>query len=176
MKYILSVLFVATLSTIGCVDATVEVENVCSSKSFTIPGVSESVSAFVGERTVRRDTKQDIGSTLAKMSDIGELKLTSAYLTFNGNGELSFVHHVKAILHSEYGGDLLLADTDVVADSTTVNVPISTDQDRMLVLLKRGQVTLQVFATGNIPTVETVTTNSFCVGVSAHTNKSLGDL
>jgi len=122
-----------------------------------------------------------VGASFELMEAKGKIshddsKLTSAYLTFNGNGELSFVHHVKAILHSEYGGDLLLADTDVVADSTTVNVPISTDQDRMLVLLKRGQVTLQVFATGNIPTVETVTTNSFCVGVSAHTNKSLGDL
>ena len=169
-------LFVTAISLIGCVDATVEVENVCSSKSFTIPGVSESVSTLAGERTARRDTVQDISNALTKMSDVGELKLTSAHLTFNGNGDLSFVHHVKAVLHSEYGGDLLLADTDVVADGAVVNVPISTDQDRMLVLLKRGKVTLQVFATGNIPTVETVTTNSFCVGVSAHTNKSLGDL
>lgn len=173
MRYILP-LFVVSLFTNSCVYATTDVDNVCSSKEIKFPGVPVAVSVLAGERKATVISNSDMSETIGKISDIATVSLTSVNLNIDSQSDLSFLHHVKVTIHStnDASNELLLSDVDFVG----LNLPVSVDKNKLLDLLSKGPVTMKFIGTGNIPTEATNANTSFCVGVSAYTSKSIGDI
>jgi hypothetical protein len=172
MKLITPLLFATLLS--GCVSATVDVDSVCSSKEVSFPGVPIIVSALAGERTASVASNSDMSGTIGKVADIATVTISSVHLNMESSSDLSFLHHVKVTIHStkHVENELVLSD----ADFSGLNLPVSVDQDKLLLLLKDGPATVVFTGTGNIPTEATATKTSLCIGISAHADKSLSDI
>jgi len=173
MKYILPLLF-ATILSVGCVSATVDVDSVCSSNEMKFPGVPVAISSLAGERTASVTSKYDMSKTIGKISDLATVSLTSVNLNVDSKSDLTFLHHVKVTIHStdDVSNELVLSD----ADFTGLNLPVSVDQNKLLAILGKGPVTMKFIGTGNIPVKSTEATTSFCIGFSAHADKAAGDL
>jgi hypothetical protein len=175
MKRIIPLFITALLST-SCVSATIDIENVCSSKHIVFGGVPESVSARYGERTLKVSSDPgDMSATLGKISDFATVRLTTVKLVMESESDLTFLHHIKVVIHptNDPTNEIVLSD----APFTGLDLPlVAIDRDKLLALLNKGSATMDFIGTGTIPTKPTDTTASFCVSATAHGSKSVGDL
>jgi hypothetical protein len=141
-------------------------------KSF--PGVSASVSSLVGERSANISSEADMSEAISQGSDFATISIYNVRLNVSSKSNLSFLHHVKATIRLTNGDktEMVLSDADYSGGS----LPIIADQDKLFTMLSKGPVTIKFTGTGNIPTEATTVTSTFCIGMSAHTSKSLSDL
>lgn len=173
MKKIISSIF-ASLLLSGCVSATVDVESACSSKEISFPGVPVAVSVLAGERTASVKSTSDMSGIFEKLSTFATAKVNSVSLKMDSKSDLLFLHHVFVTIHATNfpKNELVLSD----ADFSGMDLPITVDREKLLVMLSEGPVTLVFTGTGNIPTEATSASANFCIGVTAHAEKSLSDI
>jgi NCAIR mutase (PurE)-related protein len=154
--------------------ATLDIDSACSSKALDFPGVPISISNKIGEKTRSVSSKSDMSATLNKIADVADIHVTTATLFIDSESDLSFLHYVRVTIHndSDESNELVLSD----AAFSNQNLPIIVDKDKLATMLRNGPVTMVFTGTGNIPTASTSTTTTFCIGVSAHSSKSIGDI
>lgn len=170
MKLSLILLAALTTSFVECVSMTADVDEVCSTKTLSFQGVSG-----VGEHTVSYTSGLDFSDVLKKMSNTGDVSLTTVSVSLSA-ADLRFIHHVKISVNGYDPPTVMLADTDVVADGSTLNVPITVDRSQLLNVLTPGRVWMTIAVSGTVPSQGMAVSNMMCVGIEAKADKSVSDL
>jgi hypothetical protein len=98
----------------------------------------------------------DCESELASMGKIGTLSATVSKNELSGDGLLQ-MQHIKAMIVSADGSlpEQLLTDLDVPENTTSIELPLSMSDAKVLDYLEEGKVTIHFYVTG-LPTTQPI--------------------
>jgi hypothetical protein len=106
--------------------------------------------------TTDGDISIDCESELESMGKIGTLSATVSKNELSGDGLLQ-IQHIKATIVSADGAfpEQLLTDLDVPENTTSIELPLSMSDAKVLDYLEEGKVTIHFYVTG-LPTTQPI--------------------
>ncbi len=161
-RTILALLGIAALATSACTNgqgqADVTLQNTVVFGGVGDAGVALPANVMLPNVAVTTDGEIsfDCQSELASMGKIGTLSATVSKNELSGNGLLQ-MQHIRAMILSADGSmpEQLLADIDIPENSTSIDLPLSMSDAKVLDYLEEGKVTIHFYVTG-LPTTQPI--------------------
>lgn len=168
--YLTSIL---TLLATGCVNASVDVDTVCSYEE--LQTTSPLLAGKTG--TVQYVTRPNFGDATSKLDDFGEVQLTlkNAIFSTKEKVDVTFVKHVSVSFVREDDSEVLLAET-VPSSGDTIVLEFKEVPAEVTEAVKQGHPKLRTRATGTMPSVSFTPTISICGSAHAEGKVSLDDI